>query len=74
MHEVIQWILGFNDKEIKELINEKVTFRAFFNQTKLNQNADLIKWNICSYRIEEIENLLTRRVRYLNKLVDVLAT
>ncbi len=56
-----------------ELIATKVTFETFFNQAKLNPNAELIKGVICGYRIEEIETPLTRQVRYLDKLVDELA-
>jgi len=56
-----------------ELIEQKVTFQAFFEQANLNPNANLIKGVICGYRIEEIENPLTKQVRYLDKLVDELA-
>jgi hypothetical protein len=50
-----------------------VTFAEFFAGAELNPNADLIKGVICGYRIEEIDNPLTRQVRYLDKLVDELA-
>lgn len=73
LHRVIEWLTGFNDDKIKELIDEKVTFKAFFSQAQLNPNAHLIKGVICGYRIEEIETQLTREVRYLDKLVDELA-
>ncbi len=73
LHHVIQWLTGFDDKEIQELIEAKVTFGAFFRQAKLNPKAELIKGVICGYRIEEIENLLTKKIRYLDKLVDELA-
>lgn len=73
LYQVIEWLTGFNDKKIKELIDEKVTFETFFEEAKLNPNAHLIKGVICGYRIEEIENDLTRNVRYLDKLVDELA-
>jgi hypothetical protein len=73
LHHVIQWLTGFNDKNIQELINEKVTFQTFFQRAKLNPNASLITGMICGYRIEEIENPLTKQVRYLDKLVDELA-
>ena len=59
--------------KIQELIDEKATFEIFFKKSKLNPNADLITGMICGYRIEEIENLLTKQVRYLDKLVDELA-
>ncbi len=73
LHQVITWLTGFNEKELNDLIDEKVTFETFFKSAKLNSNADLITGIICGYRIEEIENKLTRQVRYLDKLVDELA-
>lgn len=73
LHLVILWLTGFNDNKIQELIDEKVTFEIFFKQAKLNPNAHLITGLICGYRIEEIENSLTKQVRYLDKLVDELA-
>lgn len=59
--------------EVQELIVENVTFETFFESTKLNPNADLIKCVIYGYRIEEIDNSLSKQVRYLDKLVDELA-
>ncbi|PKB15587.1 DUF2200 domain-containing protein [Flavobacterium sp. 5] len=73
LHQVIKWLTGFDDDKIQELITEKVTFEAFFEQATLNPNAQLITGVICGYRIEEIENTLTKQVRYLDKLVDELA-
>ncbi len=73
LHQVITWLTGFDDSKIQKLIDEQVTFEEFFKRAKLNPNAHLIKGVICGYRIEEIENLLTRQVRYLDKLVDELA-
>ena len=73
LHQVIEWLTGFNNKKLQELINEKVTFETFFKKAKLNPNAHLITGVICGYRIEEIENPLTQQVRYLDKLVDELA-
>lgn len=73
LHQVIEWLTGFGDANIQELIDENVTFEMFFQRAKLNPNAVLIKGVICGYRIEEIDNELTRKVRYLDKLVDELA-
>jgi len=73
LHQVIEWLTGFDDNKIDELIKEKVTFETFFKQAKLHANAPLIKGLICGYRIEEIDNKLTQQVRYLDKLVDELA-
>jgi hypothetical protein len=73
LHQVIEWLTGFNEKQQQDLIKAKVTFEAFFEKARLNPNAPLITGLICGYRIEEIENPLTRQVRYLDKLVDELA-
>jgi hypothetical protein len=73
LHEVINWLTGFDTNKLNELIAEKATFETFFAKAKLNSNAGLITGNICGYRIEEIENPLTKQVRYLDKLVDELA-
>jgi hypothetical protein len=73
LQQVIEWLTGFDEKKIQELISEKATFEIFFRQAILNPNAVLIKGLICCYRIEEIENTLTKQVRYLDKLVDELA-
>ncbi|MEZ5346593.1 MAG: DUF2200 domain-containing protein [Pyrinomonadaceae bacterium] len=73
LHQVIEWLTGFDEKKIKELIDEKVTFETFFERASLNPNAHLIKGVICGYRIEELENPLTKKTRYLDKLIDELA-
>lgn len=73
LHQVIKWLTGFDDKKPKELLDEKVTFETFFKRAKLNPKVQLITGVICGYRIEEIENSLTKQARYLDKLVDELA-
>ena len=73
LHQVLSWLTGFDDAQLQELIEQKVTFRQFFAEATLNPNADLIKGVICGYRIEEIETPLTRQARYMDKLVDELA-
>ena len=73
LHQVIEWLTSFDDKNLQELIEERVTFETFFMKAKLNPNAHLIRGVICGYRIEEIETPLTKQVRYLDKLVDELA-
>lgn len=73
LHQVIEWLTGFDDKKRQELIDEKVTFKTFFERATLNPYANLIKGVICGYRIEDIETPLTKQVRYLDKLVDELA-
>lgn len=71
--QVIEWLTGFDEEELQQLITENVTFETFFQRAKLNPNAHLITGVICGYRIEEIENPLTKQTRYLDKLVDELA-
>lgn len=73
LHHVIEWLTGFDDKKLQQLIDDKVTFETFFKKAKLNPNARLITGLICGYRVEEIENPLTQQARYLDKLVDELA-
>ncbi len=73
LHQVIKWLTGFDEDKLQILSKEKVTFQTFFQKAELNPNAHLIKGVICGYRIEEIDNSLTRQVRYLDKLVDELA-
>lgn len=73
LHEVIEWLTGFDAKKLQELIDQKVTFEVFFDQAKLNPNAELITGMICGYRIEEIQTPLTKKMRYMDKLVDELA-
>ena len=73
LHRVISWLTGFDDKKLRELIKDNVTFATFFQRASLNPNARQITGVICGYRIEEIEDSLTRQVRYLDKLVDELA-
>ncbi len=73
LHQVIEWLTGFDPQKLQELIREKVTFEDFFERASLNPHASLITGMICGYRIEEIDNPITRQVRYLDKLVDELA-
>ncbi len=73
LHEVIKWLTGYDQKKLKSLIDDEVTLETFFKKCKLNSNAHLITGVICGYRVEELENPLIQRVRYLDKLVDELA-
>lgn len=73
LHEVINWLTGFDDMAIQAQIERGNSFEVFFEQAVLNPNAKLITGVICGYRVEEINNSLTRKVRYLDKLVDELA-
>jgi len=73
LDQVICWLTGFDESTLQQMINERVTFEAFFNQASLHPKAYLITGVICGYRVEEIEDPLTQKVRYLDKLVDELA-
>ncbi|AHF14210.1 DUF2200 domain-containing protein [Niabella soli] len=73
LHQVIEWLTGFDEKKLQELIDEKASFETFFEKATLNPNAHLITGVICGYRVEAIEDPLTQKVRYLDKLVDELA-
>lgn len=73
LHQVIEWLTGFDKKKVDELISKKATFQEFFAQAKLHPNAELITGTICGYKIQDIQTPLTKQTRYLDKLVDELA-
>ena len=73
LHEVIKWLTGYDEKKLKSLIDDEVTFETFFKKCKLNPNAHLIRGVVCGYRVEELENPLIQKARYLDKLIDELA-
>ncbi|MES2616575.1 MAG: DUF2200 domain-containing protein [Bacteroidota bacterium] len=73
LNQVIEWLTGYDNKQLQEQIAKKSTFEEFFKTAKLNPNAKLITGVICGYRVEELTNPLTQKARYLDKLVDELA-
>ena len=73
LNQIITWLTGYDDEEIKKHAHSEISFKEFFADAKLNPNAQLITGVICGYRVEEITNPLTQKVRYLDKLVDELA-
>lgn len=73
LHQVMEWLTGFDALKIKALVDEKVTLEKFFKLATLNKKASLIKGTICGYKVEDIENPTTQQIRYLDKLVDELA-
>ncbi len=73
LHLVIKWLTGYTEKDLNKLIKDEAIFEDFFHKATLNPGAHLITGVICGYRVEEIANPLTRKVRYLDKLVDELA-
>ena len=75
LHQVIEWLTGFDGQKLQSLIEEKVTFETFFQQAKIHPNAHLIKGVVCGYRIEEIEDKFDvyKQCRRMEKLIDELA-
>lgn len=74
-HQVLQWFTGFDESELQKLIDEKATYRTFFEQAKIHPNEHMIKGVVCGYRIEEIaeEFEVYKRCRQMEKLIDELA-
>lgn len=73
LRKVLQWLTGFTKAKLDKHIKQESTIEAFFADAELHPNASLIKGLICGYRVEEIENPLTQKARYMDKLVDELA-
>lgn len=73
LDQVISWLTGFDKKQVDKFIEKKLSFAQFFDLASLPPNAHLIKGVICGYRVEDIENPLTQKVRYLDKIIDELA-
>lgn len=71
---IIRWLTGYSQKELQEQLDQKTDFETFFEEApQLNPNVSKIKGVICGYRVEEIEDELMRKIRYLDKLIDELA-
>lgn len=73
LHQVIEWLTGFDGAALERHLDAGTTFEEFFDVATLNANAPLITGVICGVRVEEIEDPLMRKIRYLDKLVDELA-
>ena len=73
LDEVIEWLTGFDGPALSRRLNEETTFEDFFAAAHLNPNASLITGSVCGVRVQEVEDPLMRRIRYLDKLVDELA-
>jgi hypothetical protein len=71
--EIIFWLTGYDEKSLQQIIENKTNFETFFAQANLNPNVSKITGVICGYRVEEIEDELMQKIRYLDKLVDELA-
>jgi hypothetical protein len=71
---IICWLTGYNIEQLQQILDNKTTFETFFEDApQLNENVTKITGVICGYRIEEIENKLMQKIRYLDKLIDELA-
>jgi len=73
LDEVIEWLTGFDEAQLQKYLEDGTTFEDFFADATLNPNASLITGVICGVRVEEIEDPLMQKIRYLDKLVDELA-
>ncbi|NOJ76343.1 DUF2200 domain-containing protein [Empedobacter stercoris] len=73
LEEVIFWLTGYTKNDLDRKIESKIDFETFFAEAKLNPNVDKIKGVICGYRVEEIEDPLYQKIRYLDKVIDELA-
>jgi hypothetical protein len=73
LHEVICWLTGYSQKELQKQIDKKVDLETFFAEAKLNPNASKITGVICGYRVEEMEDKLMQKIRYMDKIIDELA-
>lgn len=73
LDQVIRWLTGFTGAQLKSQLDSEATFTQFFDKAKLHKNAPLIEGVICGVRIEEIEEPLMQKIRYMDKLVDELA-
>lgn len=72
--EIIFWLTGYNEQSLQEILDNKTDFETFFAQVpQINPNVSKIKGIICGYRVEEIEDKLMQKIRYLDKLIDELA-
>ena len=73
LDEVIRWLTGFDDDQLARHLEDGTTFEDFFAAATLNPNADQITGSVCGVKVQEVEDPLMRRIRYLDKLVDELA-
>ena len=73
LHEVIEWLTGYDETALSQHLRAGTTFEEFFAQARLNPHTDLITGVVCGIRVEDVENPLMQKIRYLDKLVVVLA-
>jgi len=73
LHQVIEWLTGFDEATLERHLDDETTFTEFFAQATINSNAPLITGSVCGVRIQDIDDPLMKQIRYLDKLVDELA-
>jgi len=73
LDEAVRWLTGFSDDELARHLTDGTTFEEFFADANLNPNAKLITGVVCGVRVEDVEDPLMQKIRYLDKLVDELA-
>lgn len=73
LDQVIEWLTGFDETELKQHLADETTFEEFFASARLHPNASLITGSVCGVKVQEIEDPLMQKLRYLDKLVDELA-
>ena len=73
LDQVICWLTGFDDAELRRHLDQESTFEEFFAAARLNPHSALITGSVCGVRVQDVEDPLMRRIRYLDKLVDELA-
>jgi len=74
LHTVISWLTGYNENELLKILEDKTDFETFFDKApQINPNASKITGVICGYRVEDMQDPLMQKIRYLDKLIDELA-
>lgn len=73
LDQVIGWLTGFDESALRHHLEEQTTFEDFFADARLNPNAALITGVVCGVRVEDVDDPLMQKIRYLDKLVDELA-
>jgi len=73
LDEVICWLTGFDEKQFKAYLDASTTFEEFFAAAPMNPSASLITGVVCGVRVENVDDPLMRKIRYLDKVVDELA-
>ena len=73
LHQVIEWLTGFDEAQLAKHLEDRTSFEDFFAAAELNPNASLITGSICGVKVQEVEDPLMQQIRYLDKLVDELA-